>query len=97
MLPPDGSILPHADERTVYLPVPLNVTLCLPDESWTSREAESAPVLVGFILTLMTQLVPAARVLPHLLVCEKLAASVPLKVMLVIDSATLPKFESVAV
>ena len=79
--------------------VPDKGTLCgLPLAlSVTSTEPEREPVAVGWNLTVIVQLLPAATELPHVLVCEKSAGFVPLIEMLVILNAVLAVFVRVMV
>ena len=55
------------------------------------------PGAVGANVTVIAQLDPATRTEPQLLVCTKSPALVPVTVMLVIFSVTLPTLERVTV
>src|SRR5271163_4840410 len=74
------------------VPVPVSETVCgLPEAlSLTERAASSDPAALGVKVTLMAQLVAAARELPQLLVWEKSEGFVPVMPMLVIVNVELP-------
>lgn len=83
------------------VPVPTSETLCgLPlASSVTLRAAFRAPLAVGLKVKLIMQFAPAARVdglAAHVLVSEKSPLFAPVMAMLVIVSAALPVFVSVA-
>jgi hypothetical protein len=84
---------------TGLIPVPLKVTrwglpLAL---SVTERVADRADAAVGLNVTVIEQLVPAARLLPQLLVAAKSPELLPESAILVIVSAPAPVLESVTV
>ena len=81
-------------------PVPLRVTECgEPEaESLNVREALRAPAALGVKVTATVQLLPAARLLPQvLLLTTKSPTFVPVTAMLLIESAALPVFDNVIV
>lgn len=65
--------------------------------SVTDNVAVRESLMVGRNLTLIVQLEPAARLVPHVLVCEKLEAFVPPIAILLIVSAAVPVFDNVTV
>ena len=77
------------------LPVPDSDTVCGLFVALSVIESVPVrdPVWVGLKVTLIAQLLPAARVLPQLFVCEKS----PLVAMLLMSSVALPPLVSVAV
>lgn len=81
------------------IPVPDSVTDCgLPVAlSATESEAVRVPDAVGVKVTMMLQVLPAAREVPHTFVWEKSPALVPMMEMPVMLSAALPLFVRVTV
>jgi hypothetical protein len=74
------------------LPVPVRLTLCgLPLAlSVMLTEALRVPEAEGLKVTLIVQLAAAATELPHVLVCAKSPALVPVTAMLVMLRVALP-------
>jgi hypothetical protein len=90
--------LPEVSDATgIPTPVPLRVTVCGdPDAlSVTVTDAPRLPAAVGVNVTEMLQFPPAATLAPHVLVCAKSPAFVPVTAMLVIDRAPDPVLFSV--
>jgi hypothetical protein len=79
------------------VPVPVSDTVCgLPGAlSLTETEALLDPVVVGRKVTLIVQVPPAAKLVPHVLVWEKSAELDPVRVMPLIVMLELPVFLSV--
>ena len=73
------------------VPNPNNVAVCgLPDASSVIETiAELAPVVFGVNITVIVQELPAVKAVPQVLICEKLAALVPLSAMLDMFSVTV--------
>ena len=84
---------------TVAVPVPDRLTACgLPLAlSVMLTEAVRLPLAAGVNVTLIVQLLPAATELPHVLVCAKSLALVPVSARLVMFKAALPVLVSVTV
>jgi hypothetical protein len=84
---------------TGAVPVPLRATVCgLPTAlSLILSVAVRVPVAVGRKVTLIVQLAPAAKVLPHVCVWEKSLALVPVNEYPLIVSAAFPVFDRVTV
>jgi hypothetical protein len=80
-------------------PEPLRGTFCVLPEALSEnmRLALSAPLMLGVNLALVVQLAPAARVEPQVFVWLKSGAFVPVMVMLLIESETVPEFVSVTI
>jgi hypothetical protein len=78
-------------------PVPVSATNCgLPvASSAMERLAEREPAAMGVNVTLIVQLVAAAREVPQVLVCVKSEGSRPVTVMLVRFSVELPELLNV--
>ena len=74
------------------VPVPERLTICgLPLAlSVMLTEAVRLPLAAGVNVTLIVQLAPPATELPHVLVCAKLLALVPVSARLVMLKAALP-------
>ena len=83
----------------VCVPVPERLTVCgLPLAlSVMLSEAVRLPLAEGVNFTLIVQLAPAATELPHVLVCAKSLALVPVSARLVMFKAALPVLVSVTV
>ena len=79
----DGVRVTTGADATV--PVPVSVTLCGEPVALSARltAAEKLPVEAGENTTEIMQLLPAASVVPQLLVCENTVALVPVIAMLV--------------
>ena len=77
---------------TVAVPVPERLTVCgLPLAlSVMLTEAVRLPLAEGVNVTLIVQLLPTATELPHVLVCAKSLALVPVRARLVMFKAPLP-------
>lgn len=86
-------------ETFAVVPVPLSETCCgLPTAlSVTLRAALRAPLAAGLKVTLIVQLAPAASELPHVWVCAKSGALVPVIAMAMIVRDAEPVFLSVTV
>jgi len=81
------------------VPVPERLTVCgLPLAlSLMFSEAVRVPEAEGVKVTLIVQLAPAATELPHVLVCAKSPALVPVTAMLVMLKVALPVLRRVTV
>jgi hypothetical protein len=79
------------------IPVPLIAMVCVPAPSFNVTAADLGPAADGVNVTLIVHVAPIATLVPHVLVCAKLVRFVPVRVMLVIDSATLPVLATVTV
>ncbi len=81
------------------VPVPARLAVCgLPVAlSLTASVADLGPLAVGANVTLIAQVVPAATLVPQLLVWTKSPLFVPVIVMPLMDSAALPVLASVTV
>ena len=77
---------------TVVVPVPERLTVCgLPLAlSVMLTEAVRLPLAAGVKVTLIVQLLPPATELPHVLLCAKSLALVPVRARLVMLKAALP-------
>jgi hypothetical protein len=82
-----------------FAPVPVSVTLCgLTEESYKRvTEAVRDPIAVGWKITLIAQLAPAATMDPQLLVCAKSLGFVPASAMLEMLKSALPALVRVMV
>ena len=85
-------VLAVHERITSWAPEPERVTVCgLPLAlSAMLKEALRVPAAVGVNITAITQLAPAARVLPHVLVSPKSLALVPVKPTLVMVKVEPP-------
>ena len=83
--------------RLDYLPTPARVTCCglVGSESAILSVAARTPVARGLKVTLMVQLAPAATLVPHVFVCAKSVALVPVNVMATAVKAAVPEFVTV--
>jgi hypothetical protein len=83
----------------VDVPVPLSVAVCglLASLSATLSVAVTAPAAVGVKVTLMVQLLPAARVVPHALVCANDEAPAPVMLTAMLLTVAVLLFFSVTV
>jgi hypothetical protein len=81
------------------MPTPLSVAVCVGtgELSVTTSVAVRAPLAEGVKMTLIVQLTPAARLVPHPFVWVKSAGFDPLMAMLVMDSGASPLFRRVRV
>lgn len=81
------------------VPLPLSAAVCGEPAalSLMLREADRVPEACGVNFTEIVQLPPAATLIPHVFVWLKSVGSVPVIVMLVIDTFVLPLFDSVIV
>src|SRR5229473_2781047 len=84
---------------TGAVPVPVSDTLCgLPEASSAIVTlADRFPVAVGLNLTLMEQFALAATLPPHVLVCEKSPALVPVTAMLEIVNVAVPVLDRLTI
>ena len=96
MLVVETACVPKVSEVGVIVavapvPSPNKVPVCgLPDASSVIETiAELAPVVFGVNITVIVHELPAVKAVPHVLICEKLAAFVPLIAMLDIFSVTV--------
>jgi hypothetical protein len=82
-----------------FAPVPVSVTLCgLTEETYKRlTEAVRVPVAVGWKVTLIVQLAPAATLDPQLFVCAKSLGFVPASAMLEMFKSALPALVRVMV
>jgi len=85
-------VLAVQDRITSCVPAPERLTVCgLPLElSAMLSEAASVPATEGVNITTIVQLAPAASELPHVLLCAKSLALVPVSARLVMLKAALP-------
>ena len=85
--------------RRGQVPVPLRLTDCglPPPSSLNNNCALRVPAAEGVNVTVIPQLLPAARVLPQVLLLEKSAALEPRKAICQICIGLLPKLLSVTV
>jgi hypothetical protein len=83
----------------VDVPVPVSAAVCglLASLSATLKVAVTAPVAVGVKVTLIVQLLPAARVAPHAEVCANEAAPAPVRLTTMFDTVAVLLFFSVTV
>lgn len=79
------------------IPVPLSATVCVPAPSFNVIAAVLEPAADGVNVTLIVQVAPIATLVPHMFVCAKLVRFAPVRVMLVIDSATFPVLATIMV
>jgi hypothetical protein len=86
-------------ELTGETPVPLSETVCgvVGTELAIEIVADLAPIAVGLNLTLIVQLLPAARVVPQVVVRMKSAGFVPAKVIAIPVRGMLPALDIVTV
>ncbi len=86
-------------EMTTAVPVPVSVAVCGEPValSITDSVAVSVPVVAGVKVTEMSQLAPAARVVPQVVVSVKAVAFAPAIEMPVTVRAALPVFDRVTV
>ena len=82
-----------------FAPVPVSVTLCGLTEELYKRvtEAVRVPVAVGWKITLIVQLAPAATLDPQLFVCAKSLGFIPASAMLERLKSALPALVRVMV
>jgi hypothetical protein len=82
---------------TGALPVPLSRTVCglVGSPSLMDNVAVRAPVTVGLNRTVIAQLLPAARLVPQVVVLVKSPGFAPVMVMPVMDKAAAPLFNRV--
>ena len=78
-----------------YVPFPDKVMFCgaPPPLSWADTFAVNAPLSLGVKVTLIVQLAPAARLVPQLLVWEKLVVRAPEIKMLVMVTVAVLTFD----
>jgi hypothetical protein len=83
----------------IYLPVPVRVTCCglAGSESATRRVAVRVRRAVGRNVTLMVQLLPTPRLVPHVVVSLKSPAFVPVSEIVIPVNVVVPRFRTVTV
>jgi hypothetical protein len=74
------------------VPVPDKVTFCVPRLSVRTTDAALLPIVTGANVTFTTQLVPAGRFAPQVLVCEKSLALAPPSATDVMGRGAVPVF-----
>lgn len=70
--------------------MPSSATVCVPAPSFNVTAAVLGPAADGVKVTLMVQAAPTATLVPQVFAWAKLVRFVPVRVMLVMDNATLP-------